>query len=195
MELSTRVVESKKGFKLLRLSDFHIGSSPTIMLPHRLLDYPSGMPTRKRIRSDTLRGTAAQNSSSAIALAASSVPLGSRFDKSTSSKCCVLVGTADGSLGLLLPVEERMHRRLALLQNIMSTTVPMACALNPVEYRCLKTTRPKVDRKRGILDGNLLWNFVNLPGALQDELASVMGTSADVILENLQDLDMLTSFF
>lgn len=183
-----RVIESKKGFKLIRLADVHVGSNASVMLPHRLLDFPSGMPTRTRMKSDSSVSRQTPHTTS-------QTPLGSRFDKHTSLKSALLVGTSEGGLGILLPVEERIHRRLALLQSIMTTTVPTACALNPIEYRCIKTSRPQVERKRGVLDGNVLWNFVNLPEELQDELAAAMGTSADAILENLQELDTLTSFF
>lgn len=188
------VVESKKGFRLLHLADFHLGSNASMLLPHRLLDYPTGVPTRSRQRSDTST-TSTAISTSASSVMASAPPLGSRFDKNSNTKSALFVGTMEGGIGMLLPVDERTHRRLALLQSIMTTTVTMACALNPTEYRALKTSRLRLERKRGVLDGNILWNFVNLPECLQDELASAMGTSADAILENLQDLDLLASFF
>ena len=122
-------------------------------------------------------------------------PFGQRLDKITGNKSCVLIGTIDGGLGMLIPVEERMYRRLALLQQIMSMGVPTSCALNPREYRQIKTTRFVVEKKKGVLDGSLLWKFVSLEGGLQEELAAAMGVSTDTILENLLELDLMTSFF
>ena len=96
---------------------------------------------------------------------------------------------------MLIPVDERMYRRLALLQQIMSMGVPTPCALNPREYRLIKTTRFVTQKKKGVLDGSLLWKYVGLESSLQDELAAAMGVTADTILENLLELDLLGTFF
>ena len=122
-------------------------------------------------------------------------PFGQRLDKLGSCKSCVLIGTIDGGLGMLLPMEERMYRRLALLQQIMSMGVATPCALNPRDYRLIKTTRFVAQKKKGVLDGSLLWKYVGLEGTLQDELAAAMGVSTDTILENLLELDLLGTFF
>ena len=97
---------------------------------------------------------------------------------------------------MLAPVDEGVHRTLALLQQIMSTTVPTSCGLNPRQFRQLKCSRQRLEKtNKGILDGNLLWQFANLEGSLQEELAFAMGTTADIILDNLLEIDMLNSFF
>lgn len=96
---------------------------------------------------------------------------------------------------MMIPVEERMYRRLALLQQIMRMGVPTPCALNPREYRLIKTTRFVAEKKKGVLDGTLLWKYVSLESGLQDELAAAMGVTADTILENLLELDLLGTFF
>ena len=129
------------------------------------------------------------------ALAVSALDLGARFDKKCSNKSCLIVGTADGGLGILSPVDERVHKTLALLQQIMSTTVPTSCGLNPRQFRQLKCSRKRLEKSRGMLDGNLLWQFANLEGSLQDELAFAMGTTADTILDYMLEIDMLSSFF
>ena len=122
-------------------------------------------------------------------------PFGQKLDKFSGTKSCVLVGTIDGGLGMLMPVEERMYRRLALLQQIMSMGVPTPCGLNPREYRVIRTTRFVTEKKKGILDGTLLWKYVSLESSLQDELAAAMGVTTDTILESLLELDLLGSFF
>ena len=96
---------------------------------------------------------------------------------------------------MLMPVDERMYRRLALLQQIMSMGVPTPCGLNPREYRVIRTTRFVTEKKKGILDGTLLWKYVSLESSLQDELAAAMGVTTDTILESLLELDLLGSFF
>lgn len=125
----------------------------------------------------------------------STIVLGSRLEKNICSKSCLIYGTADGNVGVLLPIDERIHRRLAVLQQIMYTTQPMSCCLNPNEYRTIKISKHRNEKKRGIIDGNLLWTFINLEESLQDELASAIGTTADVIIENLEELDMVSLFF
>lgn len=129
------------------------------------------------------------------ATSATGQPFGQRLDKLSSSKSCILIGTMDGGLGMLLPVEERMYRRLALLQQIMSMGVATPCGLNPRGYRLIKTTRFVTQKKKGVLDGSLLWKFVGLESSLQDELAAAMGITTDTILENLLELDLLGTFF
>jgi hypothetical protein len=236
-----RVVESKKGFRLLNIADFHVGSLVTSLVPRRILDLPTGLlPSRSAkaklaaaghgngtttaignglITSTTTPGTgpvklslqvqinplvgpgggrtliASSTSTLPPSSSSSSIVLGSRLEKNIGSKSCLIYGTADGGIGIFLPIDERIHRRLAVLQQIMYTTQPMSCCLNPNEYRTIKISKHRNEKKRGIIDGNLLWSFINLEEALQDELASAMGTTADVIIENLEELQMLSLFF
>lgn len=169
-------------------------------------------------------------------------PFGTTLDKVTTTKSCVLVGTADGSIGLLLPVDEKMYRRLALLQQLMSMGVRTALSFNPKTFRMAKSSTrvriciapsgttvassassasggPSTNPSKGIvsakadnapkasatatsnsrnnvvLDGTLLWKYVGLDVTQQEELAIVIGTTRDVILENLNRLDRCCSFF
>jgi hypothetical protein len=59
----------------------------------------------------------------------------------------------------------------------------------------MKTSRFVIQKKKGVLDGSLLWKYVGLESTLQDELAKAMGVTTDIILENLLELDLLGSFF
>lgn len=190
-----------------------------------MLELPSGMPYRSKSKSGKLitssnlslsnSNSLSLSSSTSSSVVTTSIPttprsvlsstitpsttssilLGSRLEKNQSSKSCLILGTADGGIGVLIPIDERIYRRLALLQQIMYTTQPMSCSLNPIEYRTIKTSKQRIEKKRGILDGNLLWTFINLEESLQDELASAMGTTSDSIIENLEELDTLTLFF
>lgn len=122
-------------------------------------------------------------------------PFSTRLDKTSSARTAVLFGSSDGCLGMLIPVEERAYRRLALLQQILSTALESPLALNPREFRDIKGRRQYHIPKRGILDGTILWRFLNLPADVQDELTGAMNTSTDLVLENLHELDMITAFF
>ena len=64
---------------------------------------------------------------------------GLRLEKKTSSKTCLLVGTVYGEISCLAPVDERTYRRLLLLQQIIGSVMETTCALNPREYRFIKT--------------------------------------------------------
>jgi hypothetical protein len=77
----------------------------------------------------------------------------------------------------------------------MSMTLESVCALNPKEYRLFKSARFRLEKKKGVLDGTLLWKFVSLDVSVQEYLAASMGTSTTTILENLQDLELAAQFF
>jgi hypothetical protein len=121
---------------------------------------------------------------------------GTRFNKATMpAKATVLVGTMDGGLSVVQPLEERMYRRLALLQQIMTMAVHTNFSLNPREYRLLKSARVRVARKKGVLDGCLLGLFTAMPPSVQDQLAATVGATAYLIKENLRELDYLCRYF
>ncbi|RYH26307.1 hypothetical protein EON65_14745 [archaeon] len=138
---------------------------------------------------------------------------------SVDKRTCVLIGTARGTLGLLVPLDEKMYKRLALLQELMSRTMVTAFALNPKDYRIahrqfmqvrypdVQTTTSLdqqtqhnmsasfVHNKQVILDGVLVQRFVFLPHVLQEQLASVLGVTAYLIRENLHEIDYISRFF
>ncbi len=122
-------------------------------------------------------------------------PFGSRTDRAGGGRVCQVVGTADGGLGVLLPLDERVYRSLSLLQQIMAIGVRTTCSLNPRDFRSIKTRAFRAEKKRGVLDGTLLWRYPSLPLTLQNDLAAVIGTTPDSILESLTKLDTFLSFF
>eukprot|EP01041_Mallomonas_annulata_P000480 gene480-899_t len=185
MRYNPRVLESRKGFQLVCLADMHLGSDVTMLLPHRTLSDPYNsmalsLSTLSSSSDPKLRGgQSATATSTSTAVTAS--PYGSRLQKTGSNKSSLVVGTMEGSLGLLVPVEERTYRRLALLQQIMSTVVMTTCGLNPREYRIMRTSRIVKGKKRGVLDGNLLFRFIHLDPEMQSELTGAMGTTNEII--------------
>lgn len=178
---------------MLPVADIHVGSEVISMLPHPILISGHAV---NRIEAANNSSRRLKNQPPAPQIP---VQFGSRMDKSFSRRLAVLVGTNKGSLGVFIPLEEKTYRRLMLLQQLMTVTVPSECCLNPRDFRSLHLVphgrSALVVRKRGILDGNLLYQFVSLDCALQHELAAVMGTSVDLLLENLQELDLSISFF
>lgn len=96
---------------------------------------------------------------------------------------------------MLVPLDERMYRRLALLQQLMNITVQSTLALNPKDFRLFKSVRFRVCRKKGVLDGCLLWTYFGLHPSMQEELAAAVGSSAYTIKENLHEIERLSSFF
>jgi len=54
---------------------------------------------------------------------------------------------------------------------------------------------PMIERKNGILDVNLLLLYPTLEFVVQVEMAQLMGTTVDILLDNLSELDSYTSFF
>ena len=193
------MLESRQGFQLLCLADIHVGSVARLLLAHKVLGCePSSLGSR-------LKSSQFRLNSSQLHLSRPTIPPTPpkdnktrsflRLDKSSGGRTCLLVGNADGALGALVPVDERVFRRLSLLQQIMSTTLKSTCALNPREFRLSKAARLRVERKKGVLDGRLLWSFVNIESSLQEELTAAMGTTVEVVLENLLEIDLCLSFF
>ena len=77
----------------------------------------------------------------------------------------------------------------------MITTVRSPCALNPREFRLLKTAHFRAEKKRGVLDGTLLYQYVCMDGPMQDEIAAAMGVTADLLLDNLREIDLSAAVF
>jgi len=195
LQFNPKKIESRQGTRLLGLADFHVGSDVRLMLSRVALGIPINMPSSLLIDAGNQTTRSILDVKHGRPLPEAKVTFGSRLDKGSSARTVTLVGTMDGSIGALVPVDPEIYRRLALLQELMSVGVPTPCALNPREYRVIKTSRVKVEKKRGILDGNLLWKFATLETSLQNELVAAMGTTADIIIENLQEIDLALHFF
>lgn len=135
-------------------------------------------------------------------------------------RTAVLVATHTGGLGLIIPLEEKMYKRLALLQEILSRTMLTAFALNPKDFRrprrgILEMHYPDSQAqvfsvfaahgngnsasfghsKQVVLDGVLLRRFLGLSAVVQDQLARVLGVTAYLLRENLHEIDCLSRFF
>ena len=177
-----------EGFRLISTADMYMGADIISMTPHQLL-----LPSANYVPPVRSRGSRA-------AVAVNNLTgYGCRMDKTKSSRSCVVTGSTRGSLGLLLPVEERTYRRLALLQSLLSMSTPTTCCLSARDYRhmhlLMERKAPMIERKNGILDVNLLLLYPTLEFVVQVEMAQLMGTTVDILLDNLSELDSYTSFF
>jgi hypothetical protein len=59
----------------------------------------------------------------------------------------------------------------------------------------MKRPKVKLRKKKGVLDGTILWKFVCLDTETQLEITSAMGTTVEMVLDNLAEVERLTSFF
>lgn len=178
-------IESIQGAKLLCIADFHVGAEFSAMALHPALSVDTKPAQSTSTISKGYYRTGSINGA----------PFGSRYIKSSMTKSCLICGSLEGGVGILLPVDEKVFKRLNLLQHMMIMTLPSTLGLNPKDYRLLKSTRYRFEKKKGILDGNILWKFISLSSELQDDLAASMGSSTDIVLENLLDMQILYQFF
>jgi cleavage and polyadenylation specificity factor subunit 1 len=107
-----------------------------------------------------------------------------------------MYATLDGSLGFVLPVSEKIYRRLLMLQNIMTTQIQHLAGLNPKAFRLFKAgARSLMNPCRNVLDGDLLWKFLTLSMTERAELSKKIGTTTDQILEDLHQIDRVSAHF
>lgn len=103
-----------------------------------------------------------------------------------------LYGTLDGTMGAVIPCQEPKFRRLLALQAAMSTSalVPRNAGLNPRAFRLAVYDEPlRRQRSRNICDGALLYKFPMLDALAQRQLARLIGTTPETILQDLFEID------
>ncbi|KAI7798729.1 cleavage and polyadenylation specificity factor subunit 1 [Triplophysa rosa] len=104
--------------------------------------------------------------------------------------------TLDGGVGLLLPMQEKTYRRLLMLQNALTIMLPHHAGLNPKAFRMLHYDRRTLQNAvKNILDGELLNKYLYLSTMERSELAKKIGTTSDIILEDLLEIDRVTAHF
>lgn len=102
----------------------------------------------------------------------------------------------DGTLGFVLPISEKVYRRLLMLQNALTTQIQHIAGLNPRAYRALQSVRADLrNPQKNILDGDLLWKYLHLSMMEKIEIAKRIGTSLEQLTDDLMDIDRLTLHF
>ncbi|XP_028316655.1 cleavage and polyadenylation specificity factor subunit 1 [Gouania willdenowi] len=121
---------------------------------------------------------------------------GSKKAQNWDNKHITWFATLDGGIGLLLPMQEKTYRRLLMLQNALNFMLPHHAGLNPKAFRMLHSDRRCLQNAvRNILDGELLNKYLYLSMMERSELAKKIGTTQDIILDDLLDIDKVTANF
>ena len=167
---------ARGGNKLVCRADIHLGSQTVAFRNHTC-------------RSSLLVHSATPASS--LAALKSQDTLFGRSDDD--HRLGVHFGTSDGTLGTILPLNEPDYWRLAALQSVIANAIESNCALNTRAWRLFRRTPRRGgcrnnDRKKGVVDGDLVMHYTDLSLADQEDLASAIGSTVDLILDNLLEL-------
>jgi cleavage and polyadenylation specificity factor subunit 1 len=105
----------------------------------------------------------------------------------------VFFGTTDGGIGSVVPLSEPVFWRLTALQSVMANALETNCALSQRSWRLYRRTFRRGgcrsnDRKKSVIDGDLLFQYADLPVAEQEDLASSIGSTVELILDNILEV-------
>ena len=167
---------ARGGNKLVCRADFHLGSHTAEFQNHFC-------------RSSLLINSATPASSLA-ALQQQDTFFGRTDDD---QRLGVHFGTSDGGCGSVIPLSEPMYWRLTALQSVMVNALESDCALNHRAWRLYRRSPRRGgcrnnERKKGVIDGDLVLQYVDLAISDQEDLASAIGSTVDLILDNLLEL-------
>ncbi|KAI8362546.1 CPSF A subunit region-domain-containing protein [Mortierella sp. GBAus27b] len=105
-------------------------------------------------------------------------------------------GTLDGGLCMITPIPEKTSKRLALLSTQIINGVQHAAGLNPRAFRLLQSKdRLNYNPAKGILDGDLLFEYINLPANRQKEMTKQIGTGVDRVMDDLAGIAVAADHF
>lgn len=99
-------------------------------------------------------------------------------------------------LGHLLPLSEKVYRRLLTLNNVLTNSLEHTAGLNPRGYRTIRTiSRDLRNPSRSIIDGDLVFSFSDLSVTDKAEFSRKIGTSTAEIMDDLAELDRNAAHF
>jgi cleavage and polyadenylation specificity factor subunit 1 len=109
-------------------------------------------------------------------------------------KQMTVYATLDGSIGYVLPVAEKVYRRLLMLQNVLNTHIQHLAGLNPKAYRMCRLSRKTLQptTSKAILDGDLLIKFNSLSFSEKNEVAKKIGSTAIQVNNSLSLCPFIT---
>lgn len=167
---------ARGGNKLVCRADIHLGSQTASLENHFC-------------RSSLLVNSATPTST--LAALKSQDTLFGRSDDD--QRLGVHFGTSDGGLVTVIPLNEPDYWRLAALQSVIANAMESNCALNPRAWRLYRRTPRRGgcrnnDRRKGVIDGDLVMQYCDLSLADQEDLASAIGSTVELILDNLVEL-------
>ncbi|XP_074600985.1 cleavage and polyadenylation specificity factor subunit 1 [Brevipalpus obovatus] len=104
--------------------------------------------------------------------------------------------TIDGTVNYMLPIGEKVYRRLYMLQNIMNSHLQHRGGVNPKGVHLVKFhQRTLTNPMRNVLDGDLLFRFLSLSITERAELCRKISYPPDQIIDDLQEINKLTDHF
>ncbi|KAG0206865.1 Cleavage and polyadenylation specificity factor subunit 1 [Mortierella sp. NVP41] len=107
-----------------------------------------------------------------------------------------ICGTLDGGLCMITPIPEKTSKRLALLSSQIVNGIQHPAGLNPRAFRLLQSKdRLNSNPVKGILDGDLLFEFINLPANRQKEMTKQIGSSVDRVMDDLAGIAVAADHF
>lgn len=102
----------------------------------------------------------------------------------------------DGSIGDIVPLSEKVFRRLQLLQTLVQSHLPHYGGLNPKEYRyATNQYRDLENAAKNIIDGDLLERFTGLSFTEQADLSRKIGVTREALLDDMMDVTRTTNLF
>jgi len=167
---------ARGGNRLVCHADFHLGSQTTNM------------------RSDFCTSSLLVNSATPSSTLAALKQQDTFFAKSEDfQKLSVSFGTTEGGYGSIVPVNESIYWRLTALQSVLVNALESDCGLSHRSWRLYRRTPRRGgcrqnERKKGVIDGDMILRYADLSRAEQEDLASAIGSTVDVILDNLLEL-------
>jgi cleavage and polyadenylation specificity factor subunit 1 len=167
---------ARGGNKLVCRADYHLGSQTTAFRNHSCRS--------------SLWVSSASPSSTLAALKQQDAFFGRSEDD---QKLGAHFGTTDGGFGAITPLSEPVYWRFAALQSVMANALESDCSLSQRAWRLYRRSHRRggcrsADRKKGVIDGDLIVKYVDLPLADQEDLASAIGSTPDLILDNILEL-------
>ncbi|KFX98448.1 hypothetical protein V490_02306 [Pseudogymnoascus sp. VKM F-3557] len=100
----------------------------------------------------------------------------------------LLMTLASGAIGVLTPLSEQKYRRLHALSNHLSNLLYHPGGLNPKAHRISNTAPEAVIGGRPIVDGSVLWRWMELGSQKRAEVASRVGVDRETIREDLEEI-------
>lgn len=83
-----------------------------------------------------------------------------------------------------------------MLQNVLVTHISHIAGLNPKAYRTYTShIRMQGNPARGIIDGDLVWKYIQLPNNEKTEVAKKIGTRVSEIIEDIIEIDRQAAHF
>jgi cleavage and polyadenylation specificity factor subunit 1 len=167
---------ARGGNKLVCRADFHLGTQTTAF------------------RSHFCRSSLAVHSATPTSTLAALRQQDANFGRSDEDqRILALFGSTDGGLGAVVPISEPVYWRLLALQSVMANALDSDCGLSFRAWRLYRRTTRRGgcrsnDRKKGVIDGDLVFSYTFLPKSLQEDLASAIGSTVDLILDNLLEI-------